>query len=904
MPCLRMSDNDSMCLQFDLFEMASPLQGSIKRLTRSALPLIPMLLLFVSQLNAEDRIVEGLRVLYDFQEGEGKTVHDRSGFGEPLDLTIDDMKRVKWGSGSLIVNSATTISSSSPATKIIDSARKTNALTIEAWIRPANANQTGPARIASISTSPTQRNVTLGQDGNRYDIRLRTTERDNNGLPSISTSESSVSLRPSHVVFTRDRGGRASIYIDGKRVSHAVSGGQFRNWDMGHELILGNEATGDRPWLGQLYLVAIYSRALTVNEVEKNFAAGPMSKSVRSANQTKDPSSMLASKSRHFESEIAPLFVKHCLECHDSAVKLGRFNLSNKAAAFAGGESGKVIVPGKADQSLLWEWVESNEMPKDRPPLLEAEKKLLREWIEAGAVWSIDVIDPANYLYEGGQNQIWVQRLTVPEYVETVKSTVGVDIGREARQILPPDLRADGFSNTAYNLNVDLKHIEAYGQLAEIIVDRMNLREFTDRFSKKRKLSTDASMRDDVAAIGKWILRGPLTQDEVNAYSGITTTVASAGGDYDDAMKYLIETLLQSPRFLYRVEDQIGDGYERPVSLHELASRMSYIVWGASPDRDLMRAADQGDLADPEQVARHVKRMLDDPRAIKRSLEFVSQWLDLDRLTNLMPNERRYPQWDAELAADMREETLAFFEEVAWKQNRPLADLLNAPFTFVSPKLAKHYGFKVHDSGRMKYDLTNIPERGGLLTQGSVLTIGGDQASMVARGLFVLHDLLRGNVNAPPPCVDTTPPPTKLGLTMRGIAEVRIADQNCGVCHARFEPLAFGLEKYDGIGAFQDHDQFGNELRDDGEVLFPGDERPVPYQNSAELMNLLAESERVRQSLTWKLTQFSLGRPIFPADARTVASIHQRATERGGTYADLISAIVMSDLVQNTRTEE
>ena len=112
-----------MCLRFVLFEMVSPLQGSIKRLTRLALSLIPMLLLFASQLNAEDRIVEGLRVLYDFQEGEGKTVHDRSGFGEPLDLTIDDMKRVKWGSGSLIVNSATTISSSSPATQIIASAR-------------------------------------------------------------------------------------------------------------------------------------------------------------------------------------------------------------------------------------------------------------------------------------------------------------------------------------------------------------------------------------------------------------------------------------------------------------------------------------------------------------------------------------------------------------------------------------------------------------------------------------------------------------------------------------------------------------------------------------------------------------------------------------------------------------
>ena len=244
------------------------------------------------------------------------------------------------------------------------------------------------------------------------------------------------------------------------------------------------------------------------------------------------------------------------------------------------------------------------------------------------------------------------------------------------------------------------------------------------------------------------------------------------------------------------------------------------------------------------------------------------------------------------------------FEEVAWKQKRPLTDLLNAQFTIVSPKLAKHYGLPPTAQSTTRYDLSKNSSRGGLLTHGSVLTIGGDEASMVARGLFVLHDLLRGTVNAPPPCVDTNPPPTKVGLTQRGIAAQRIANMNCGVCHARFEPLAFGLEKFDGIGAFHDRDHHGNALRDDGEVLFPGTAKPVKFQTSAELMDLLAGSDRVRESLTWKVTQFSLGRPLTASDAPSVTTIHKVAQAGGGTYSSLITAVVLSDLVLRTKPSQ
>ena len=177
-------------------------------------------------------------------------------------------------------------------------------------------------------------------------------------------------------------------------------------------------------------------------------------------------------------------------------------------------------------------------------------------------------------------------------------------------------------------------------------MQRMDLLEFASRFSKSRSLSTDDTMRQTVAAMGKWLLRGPLDDREVNTYSGIATTVASGGGDYEEAIGYVIEAMLQSPRFIYRIEDQRGDGSARPASPYELASRLSYMIWGGPPDQALLKAADAGELSDPGIVRSHVRRMLEDPRAIDRSLEFVSEWMDLQRLDNLRPDRKAFPDWD------------------------------------------------------------------------------------------------------------------------------------------------------------------------------------------------------------------------------------------------------------------
>ncbi len=467
---------------------------------------------------------------------------------------------------------------------------------------------------------------------------------------------------------------------------------------------------------------------------------------------------------------------------------------------------------------------------------------------------------------------------------------------------MPQDKRADGFRNTAYNLNVDLGHVEAYARLAEAIVAKMDVVAFARRFSKSRLL-TDDSMRGLIAEMGKWVLRGPLEDQEVVLYRGISTSVASAGGDFRESVSFILEAMLQSPRFIYRIENQRGDGTAWPVGEYELASRISYILWGAPPDKELFEAADSGELSDPQQLRHRVARMLEDPRAVEQSKQFVIQWLNLDRLDNMQPNLKQFPDWKAELAQDMREETIAFFEDVVWKKKLPLVDLLNAQFTYATPRLAKHYGVKSQGNGFQRYDLAGIASRGGLLTHGSVLTIGGDNASMVTRGLFVLNDLLFSEVGDPPPGLDTTPVPTSPGRTHRAIATERIESASCGGCHSRFEPLAFGLERFDGLGSYRKIDEHGNQLREDGEILFPGGVKPVSYRTSAELMNLLAGSDRVRQCLTRKVTQFAIGRPLYASDAPIVRAIHEASQKEGGTYGSLMTAIVLSELVQMTQTE-
>ncbi|MCI0533677.1 MAG: Ig-like domain-containing protein [Verrucomicrobiales bacterium] len=219
----------------------------------------------------------GRQVLYKFQEGSGGTINDVSGTGAPLNLAVSNPSAVRWlQGGGLAVDSPVLIASADAATKVIESCKSSNEITIEAWITPANVTQAGPARVVSLSQDTLNRNFTLGQQAADYQTRLRTTDTGNNGSNPSVTAAGTVKTALSHVVYTRAASGEVKLYLDGvaQTISIDTITGDFSNWNSSMRLALANELTSDRPWLGELHLVAIYSRALAAVEVKQNFDKG------------------------------------------------------------------------------------------------------------------------------------------------------------------------------------------------------------------------------------------------------------------------------------------------------------------------------------------------------------------------------------------------------------------------------------------------------------------------------------------------------------------------------------------------------------------------------------------------------------------------------------------------------
>lgn len=228
------------------------------------------------------RVTAGLVVLYDFEEASGNVVNDTSGVGSPMDLQIETPGTVIWQPGALHLDGEARIATSGPGTKVFNACTAFDEVTLEAWLTPTTVNQSGPARIATLSGSGTARNVTLGHGlwadlpDTAYNVRLRTTDggNDDNGSPDLRTSAGAVQSGLQHVVYTRAAGGDATIYVDGVAAATGVEPGDFSNWDSSFRFALGNELGDSRPWYGSMHLVALYDRALTSGEVTQNFSEG------------------------------------------------------------------------------------------------------------------------------------------------------------------------------------------------------------------------------------------------------------------------------------------------------------------------------------------------------------------------------------------------------------------------------------------------------------------------------------------------------------------------------------------------------------------------------------------------------------------------------------------------------
>jgi hypothetical protein len=399
--------------------------------------------------------------------------------------------------------------------------------------------------------------------------------------------------------------------------------------------------------------------------------------------------------------------------------------------------------------------------------------------------------------------------------------------------------------------------------------------------------------------------RRTVSGEEVSRLYRLFQNAERDGASFEQAMKVALTAVLVSPHFLYRIEvDRPGEGHEgtRKLREFELVNRLSYFIWSSMPDNELFDAARRRALKQPEQLRKQVERMLNDPRSSALVESFAVQWLQLRKLGMTSPDPELFSGCTPELLADMRRETELFFAAVL-RENRPLTDLIDADFTFVNERLAKHYGMDGVHGNEFRRVSVSRERRGGILTHASVLALTSNptRTSPVKRGKWVLDNLLGEPPPPPPPGVPEFPETggAKLTGTLRQRFEQHRAPNACGSCHSRIDPLGFGLENYDAVGRWRTHD--GESPVDASGVLPDG----RSFRGPAELKQLLASrKDDIARAFAEKLLTYALGRGITRSDRRAVDTIVAQAKQDEYKIRSFVFAVVASDPFTKRSTEE
>jgi hypothetical protein len=395
--------------------------------------------------------------------------------------------------------------------------------------------------------------------------------------------------------------------------------------------------------------------------------------------------------------------------------------------------------------------------------------------------------------------------------------------------------------------------------------------------------------------------RRPVAASEIEKYVALVHQAQQDEQSFDEGLAVGIQALLVSPDFLYRIErnrQTPRSVYAQKITQHELATRLSYFLWASMPDEALRRAADTETLRDPRVLTAQVRRMLRDPKVNALAEQFGGQWLQFRALESITRNRERFPDFEDYLRLSMRKETELFIAHVI-REDRSILDFIDAKYSFVNERLARHYGIAgVSGPEFRRVDLTGTP-RGGVLTQASVLTVSSyaTRTSPVLRGKWILENLL----NAPPP----VPPPDVPNLdeaavgtsaSLREQLESHRKDPTCASCHRKMDPLGFGLENFDAVGAWRTTD--GKFPIDATGFLPDGDEFDGPEELRGVLRNQPAAFARC---LTSKLLTYALGRGLERYDTRTVKQIASRLPAHDYRFSALVLEIVNSLPFQSRR---
>ncbi len=582
--------------------------------------------------------------------------------------------------------------------------------------------------------------------------------------------------------------------------------------------------------------------------------------------------------------KIQPLLQTYCTGCHGESEPEAGLRLE--------------FEPNQIDytaQHETWraalEKLHTGEMPPELEPQPSTdERQQLLAWLDQ-AVAKVD----CSKLSQPGQ--VTIRRLNRAEYNNTIRDLTQIDY-RPADDF-PADDVGSGFDNIAEVLSLPPLLMEKYLSAAEAIVERI----FASEASKRRVFqkwpgggnAADESAAQELERFASRAFRRPAKSDEVGRLMELYAAERDAGLPYPDSLALPFTAVLASPHFLFRLElDPSESGTIRELNDFELATRLSYFLWSSMPDDPLFELASQGKLGEPDELTRQVRRMLSDAKSEAFVGNFIGQWLQLRSLAKLTPDPERFPSFDESLRAAMLEETQQFARAIL-RQDRSVLDFLDADYTYLNERLARHYGIDSVTGDEFREVRLTDPRRGGVLTQASILTLTSNptRTSPVKRGKWILENMLGAPPPPPPPGVPLLAEEgeTELLGSLRERMEQHRSDPACAVCHTKMDAIGFGFENFDAIGAWRDRD---GRFEIDPSGTLPGRQS---FQGPAELRHILKDQRRDQfvRCLTEKILTYALGRELQSFDRCAVDDIMNRLARQEYRFSELVLGVVESE---------
>jgi mono/diheme cytochrome c family protein len=587
-----------------------------------------------------------------------------------------------------------------------------------------------------------------------------------------------------------------------------------------------------------------------------------------------------------FAKDIKPLIQQYCSRCHGERRPRGGVILT----AFTDDAS---VLRKRSVWQAVADNLKSGDMPPPNRPRPNADEiARINAWLDA-VVFQMDCNG------EKDPGSVTIRRLNRAEYNNTIRDLLGIDF--QPANDFPQDDVGYGFDNIGDVLSLPPLLMEKYLAAAEKIVEKALASPKTRKRIFIVATQNEEAARQILDRFASRAYRRPIRGDELNRLLRFVEMAEKNHDSFDTGIGLAMQAVLVSPHFLFRVElDRRPDNPRvHPITDYELASRLSYFLWSSMPDDELFELARKRTLRESEVLEKQVRRMLQDRRSRALVENFAGQWLQLRNLKDFKPDPDLFPAFDDKLRAAMLKETELFFDNVV-REDRSILDFIDADYTFVNERLAKHYGLSgVKGEAFRRVSLTGTP-RGGILTQAAVLSVTSNptRTSPVKRGKWILENIL----GTPPP-----PPPegvqelkddkeAVLSGSLRQRMEQHRANPNCATCHQRMDPLGFGFENFDAIGGWRDRE--GKHKIDPSGTLPNGQS----FKGPVELRAILKKrQEAFARCLTEKLLTYALGRGVERYDRCAVDEIVKNAGKDKYKFSRLVMDIVKSDPFQKRR---